>query len=255
MRPGESALLALPVGGGTVMARWSAAAPGQPALLLVPPFFHEWQRSYRLFALLADALRQRGVSVLRFDYRGSGDSSGESTDFTPERALEDTLAALTALEQKAGVPARLLGIRGGALLAALAAERTGRDWWSWQPCHSGAAHAAELQALDARERANRQRFPYLRRSLPADPGTCLGFRLASGFFETLAGLRPGKPALGSFDRPALASSSAFALEPAFTDWVGQIDIEGSHPLPAVAALAARLDAVLRPGPVPEALRA
>ena len=37
--------------------------------------------SHRQFVLLARALAERGYSVVRFDYRGMGDSSGEQRDF------------------------------------------------------------------------------------------------------------------------------------------------------------------------------
>ncbi|MBK5912973.1 hydrolase 1, exosortase A system-associated [Rhodocyclus purpureus] len=51
--------------------------------------------SHRQFRLLAAALATAGYPVLRFDYRGMGDSSGERRDFT--QVNEDIGAAIDAL--------------------------------------------------------------------------------------------------------------------------------------------------------------
>lgn len=51
--------------------------------------------SHRQFALLADRLAaQHGIAVMRFDYRGMGDSSGELRGF--EHAAKDVRAAIDA---------------------------------------------------------------------------------------------------------------------------------------------------------------
>ena len=57
--------------------------------------------SHRQFVLLARALAAGGVPVLRFDYRGLGDSSGSARDFT---AIDiDIRAAVDTLCVRAGV--------------------------------------------------------------------------------------------------------------------------------------------------------
>ncbi len=58
--------------------------------------------SHRQFVLLARALALQGISVLRFDYRGMGDSEGEMRSFEDvhediERALDAFLAAQPGL--------------------------------------------------------------------------------------------------------------------------------------------------------------
>ncbi len=63
--------------------------------------------SHRQFVLLARALAAAGVPVLRFDYRGMGDSTGEPRDF--EHLTEDIRAAVNAFVE------RCEGLRGVVL--------------------------------------------------------------------------------------------------------------------------------------------
>lgn len=54
--------------------------------------------SHRQFVLLSRALAAAGYAVLRFDYRGMGDSEGQPRDF--EAASADIAAAIGALQQR-----------------------------------------------------------------------------------------------------------------------------------------------------------
>ncbi|MBI4696622.1 MAG: hydrolase 1, exosortase A system-associated [Gammaproteobacteria bacterium] len=72
--------------------------------------------SHRQFLLLARRLAAAGYPVLRFDYRGMGDSSGASRDF--EHVDEDIRAAVDALVAASGVArVALWGLCDGASAA------------------------------------------------------------------------------------------------------------------------------------------
>ena len=75
--------------------------------------------SHRHFVLLARALASRGYPVLRFDYRGMGDSAGATRTF--EEATDDIHAAIDALLATQGQPRRVVlwGLCDGASAALL----------------------------------------------------------------------------------------------------------------------------------------
>ena len=87
------------------------------------PFGEERKSAHRAFVLAARAFAAAGFGVLRFDYRGCGDSGGEFHEATVNGWLEDVQAAAAALRSRlGGGETGLLGLRFGATLAACAAE-------------------------------------------------------------------------------------------------------------------------------------
>ena len=233
--------LRLPVGSGWIHALLRAPQPARGGLLLLPPFLHEWQRSYRLFALFCEALAEQGIATLRFDYRGCGDSSGEDQDFLPSRALADAEVALGALRERATGPIVLLGVRAGHLLASLLAARHGLACWGWQPIMDGRAYYHAMRVRDREERNNRFRFPFLSAQIEEDPGALMGQRLHPECGLELSVLRADPPEL-LLVAPGEAESadSAIELDPALSAWAGQIGISGHPPLVALRRLAAEL---------------
>jgi dipeptidyl aminopeptidase/acylaminoacyl peptidase len=110
----------------------------RPAVLLLHGFTGSKHEAHRLFVLTARALAQLGVVVLRFDFRGSGDSAGDFADMTIATELADARAAWRFLRRQPGVDRERMGVLGmsmGGLVAAylLAAEPAVKAAVLWCP--------------------------------------------------------------------------------------------------------------------------
>jgi len=98
---------------------------GQPrgGFVMCPPFGEEAKCAYRTMYELACLAAERGWAVLRFDYFGTGNSTGGFEDFAPSRALEDVRSAIARLRQDCPGPIGALGLGLGAALALDAAAQ------------------------------------------------------------------------------------------------------------------------------------
>lgn len=97
-----------------------------PAVVVCPGFGGNKCGKFRLFVTLGKELAKRGIAVLRFDYRGAGDSEGEFQDMTLEGKISDALTCLDFLAQDPQIDATRLGLLGrslGGAIAVLAARR------------------------------------------------------------------------------------------------------------------------------------
>lgn len=105
-----------------------AAGDAREAVVLVHPFMEERQDAHPYLRDLATRIAAGGRAALRFDLRGCGDSSGEWEDATIAAWLDDIAHACAHAKASAGVDRVVLaGLRFGATLAAMAAERAGAD--------------------------------------------------------------------------------------------------------------------------------
>lgn len=128
--------------------------PRDAGVVLCYPFGQEYMRAHRAFRQLALLLTRKGYHVLRFDYRGTGDSSGDMDGVTADDWVADVGSAIAELREVAGVSSvSVVGLRLGALVAAAACS--GRDdidrLVMWDPILSGAAYESELLAEIAAE--------------------------------------------------------------------------------------------------------
>jgi pimeloyl-ACP methyl ester carboxylesterase len=125
----------------------AGSEPRQTALLFLPPIGLEYNLSHRTVVQLAQMLADAGFPILRFDYRGTGDSSGEFDACSIDNWLTDASLALEQLRRRcAGASIGLLGLRLGAGLAyALTArEAEVKTLVLWAPMKTGKSYLREL---------------------------------------------------------------------------------------------------------------
>lgn len=119
------------------------------ALIFCNPYGGEMVCGYGRFARWAKELEQDGIAVLRFHYRGTGESAGSSGEFDFEAACTDTEAAVTWMrEHLGGGQVGLFGYRFGATVAARVAARMRPDvLLLWAPVLDTPAYAREILRL------------------------------------------------------------------------------------------------------------
>jgi hypothetical protein len=107
-------------------------------VLLVGPFAAERHSSYIPWVLWARYLAERGVEVLRYDYRGIGESSGAFEEMSFDDWSEDVhLLANWLKDRSPEVPLLLHGLGVGALLASRAFHGgVGEALLLWSPPES-----------------------------------------------------------------------------------------------------------------------
>jgi len=229
------------------------ATDGAPraGVLVCPPFLHEHALSYRLFALLGDALAAQNVAMLRFDYHGAGDSAGDDQAFSLDGARRDAALALAALRERiGGAPVVVLGARAGAFIAtALADASNVRGLWLWEPVTDGAKYLAGLRELDRSERQSSRRYPNGGGERAWKVETLIGFAFGDTQQREIESarlvVRENGPPVTLLERSSHATPISAArrieLAPGLGEWADRVDIE-HFPLPAVRDLAARLAA-------------
>jgi alpha-beta hydrolase superfamily lysophospholipase len=128
-------------------------------VVLCNPLGYEAICAYRTYCHLAEGLAAAGFPVLRFDYHGTGDSSGQDDDPDRVRAWLDSITAagreVMARSRKSEVS--FFGTRMGGTLAAMAAAELGgvSRLMLWAPCSSGRAYVREMRASQLIRRTGR----------------------------------------------------------------------------------------------------
>ena len=100
-----------------------------PGIVMFHGFTGNKTEAHRLFVHVARSLSEAGFIVLRFDFRGSGDSDGEFEDMTVPDEVSDAEKALTFLMEQENVDEERVGILGlsmGGRVAAILASKDRR---------------------------------------------------------------------------------------------------------------------------------
>ena len=169
------------------------------AVVICQPIGHEYINSHRALRQLASRLCHAGFPVLRFDYYGCGDSSGNAEEGRIPQWLEDIATAISEVRRRSGaVQVCLIGLRvGGALAMIAAAERANPESLVlWDPVVRGKSYLEGLLRLQ-REMLRFRPKPS-RAQKPLDYVDVLGFPLTR-FLQA---------ELKNIDLPTLAGTSA-----------------------------------------------
>jgi uncharacterized protein len=160
------------------------------ALVICAPLFQEYVRTHRALWQLAEQLAAQGISVLRFDYFGCGDSAGEGSALDLDGAVTDILGAAARLSATTAVADPILfGLRGGASLAMLAqARRSEGRLLLWDPVIDGSAYVRDLRRLRSALATDSARYASPPRAVDLRDDDFLGYSVAPGFVGQLAAL-------------------------------------------------------------------
>lgn len=126
------------------------------AVLCAPPIGREARAGRRAIRDVALSLAARGFVTLRFDFDGTGDSSGGFNDIGRDDLWIDSVVAAASFLRSLGLSSvSAVGMRLGATLIGVAADRHQLGLSSvvlWDPCESGQNFLRELHALEALRR-------------------------------------------------------------------------------------------------------
>jgi uncharacterized protein len=170
------------------------------AVLHVPAFAEEMNKSRRVVAATAQALAGAGWQVMTLDPRGTGDSGGDFGDADWAGWVEDVRFAWRWLQQRSGMVPVLWGLRVGCLLIDEAlSDLTCERLLFWQPALDGDAALRQFLRLRtmasvAKPGAPGEKADSLLHALEAGEAIeVAGYRLATSVALPLCKARLGGP--------------------------------------------------------------
>jgi uncharacterized protein len=159
-------------------------------ILLCYPFGFEYIRAHRTFRQLAVRLAKKGFNVLRFDFFGTGDSSGDFENVRLQHWMEDLRLATEELKRLSGVrKICAVGLRLGASIAAMSAkDMPDLDTFVlWEPVISGEQYLQEIADEDKKFGSIGSEIEFKHEYDPDNeyPTEILGFPMPSSLFKDL----------------------------------------------------------------------
>jgi exosortase A-associated hydrolase 2 len=125
---------------------WRPTGAAWGALLVLPPFGEELNKSRRAMACAAREFSTNGWFVRLVDAFGTGDSPGDFAAATWAQWVADYRAAASDLARETGLKVSFWGVRIGALIAQDVAA-PGARLILWQPALSGEQQLTQLLRL------------------------------------------------------------------------------------------------------------
>ncbi len=161
------------------------------AVLLCYPLGQEYLRIYRSFKLLANQLSAKGANVMRFDYFGTGDSSGTSEECNFETLSKNIHDAIDHLKQQSGSSkVSIVSVRLGSSLAAqTSAERDDiENLIMIDPVLNGQDYISKLNKTHHEMLVDPDRFSQPRKKEECKTNEILGFMFSDRFMQDVTAL-------------------------------------------------------------------
>lgn len=140
-----------------------------PAVLFCYGFAGNKCGKYRLLVRLAEDLVKNGIAVLRFDYRGAGDSEGDFLDMTVEGKISDIQTCLEYLQKDSQIDSQRIGLFGRSLGGAIAIAAARKNTFVkslvlWAPVYNSVPwqklwDSFQTQRLDEKQKHQIQNLP------------------------------------------------------------------------------------------------
>lgn len=200
-----------------------AEVPPRAALLFLPPWAEEMNKTRRAVTQAVSAFAAAGFATLQLDLYGCGDSDGDFEQASWALWQQDALAGLAWLHaQHPGLPVVAWGLRAGCLLASeLAQTATPAAQLWWQPMPQGKAVLQQFLRLQlAAQLGGGERGPAPKALLEQGQTVEIaGYRLPPALADGLARAQlqaPAQPALwleaSSQQPPLLLPGSSRLIE-------------------------------------------
>jgi uncharacterized protein len=160
------------------------------------PYGQEYIRCHKLYVNMANKLARRGFHALRFDYYGTGDSSGDFNEVTVQESLNNTRMVIDQFRDSCGVGRIVLfGVRFGASLAMMYSGTHPVDALVlWNPVLDGRSY---LKSIDLSYKN------WLNGSFTREKGKNdssmenFGFQFSARLVQEIGGISLGKEVLNS----------------------------------------------------------
>jgi alpha/beta superfamily hydrolase len=191
-------------------------AASDRAVVFCAPLFEEKLWSHRVFVNCARYFATRGISSLRFDYFGDGESEGRFENATVQSRMADVEDAVAfCREQSGATKVYVLGLSYGATIGTCAALRDSNVTAAiaWSPVMDGQRYASEvLRAhLSAQMVVHRKiihdREALVQQILSGRPVDVEGYEIDKALYEGMTSIDLAA-ALKKADKPVLIAQIA-----------------------------------------------
>ena len=158
------------------------------AVLICHPLGHEYSRAYRNLQQFSLHLSQAGFNIFRFDYAGTGNSSGSSQDAIASDYINDIRTTADYIRQHSQCKKlSIIALRMGAPLAVSANVKDLENLILWDPVVEGSHYINLLQEFHNKALSKLERFRMKRK--PSEVQQLYGYAMSQKQRQSLSELQ------------------------------------------------------------------